>query len=208
MRNIKTIIFCTLILISNSLFSQNELTQEYRNEMGMSIDELSSFEKDVVLKFATQLTQEDDSKKIIARISEYLSESDKQLLLKFIKQQKSSPIKSKSTIPCEPIAMIEIMEKEFDCGNILNGEIFSHVYKVKNIGNVPLKIDKVRGACSCTTQDWSKAQIAPDETTEILVKFNSSGRTGAFNKRITITANTFPSDFFMSIKGNVLKKED
>ena len=41
----------------------------------------------------------------------------------------------------------------------------------------------------------------------MLVEFNSKGKGGAQNKRVTITANTDPVQTFISIKGEVNKKD-
>ena len=39
----------------------------------------------------------------------------------------------------------------------------------------------------------------------MLVEFNSKGKAGSQNKRVTITANTNPGQTFINIKGEVTK---
>ena len=52
---------------------------------------------------------------------------------------------------------------------------------------------------------WPKTPIAPGETGEILVEFNSKGKPGKQTKRVTVTANTDPAQTFLTITGQVNK---
>ena len=108
--------------------------------------------------------------------------------------------------PTGPTTTMNFAESTFDFGTIDEGEKVSHVYEFTNTGNEPLVISNAKGSCGCTVPKWPKSPIAPGETGEILVEFNSKGKTGKQTKRVTITANTDPAQSFLTITGQVNKK--
>lgn len=109
--------------------------------------------------------------------------------------------------PTGPTTTISFEDNTFDFGDVDDGEKVSHVYEFTNTGNEPLVISNAKGSCGCTVPQWPKTPIPPGETGEIVVEFNSKGKTGKQTKRVTITANTDPAQTFLTITGNVLKKE-
>jgi hypothetical protein len=64
-------------------------------------------------------------------------------------------------------------------------------------------ISDIQTTCGCTTPEWSKAPIAPGETTKIKVGYNAAAE-GNFEKYITITYNQNLWKQVL-IKGNVWK---
>ena len=108
--------------------------------------------------------------------------------------------------PTGPTTTMEFGETTFDFGVVDEGEKVSHVYKFTNTGSEPLVISNAKGSCGCTVPKWPKNPIAPGETGDILVEFNSKGKTGKQTKRVTITANTDPGQTFLTITGQVNKK--
>jgi len=110
-------------------------------------------------------------------------------------------------VPTGPTTTIEFEESEFDFGTIDEGEKVSHTYKFTNTGSEPLIIKDAKGSCGCTVPSWPKDPVAPGATGEMLVEFNSKGKAGSQNKRVTITANTNPGQTFINIKGEVNKTE-
>ena len=122
------------------------------------------------------------------------------------KTVKPNPGKAKApATPVDPatLTQIEIIDKTFDFGTIPQGEKAAYTYKIKNVGNNPLLITKAKGSCGCTVPQWPKEAVQPGDIAEINVVFNSRGKKGKQNKRITITANTSPAQSFMTITGNV-----
>ncbi len=110
-------------------------------------------------------------------------------------------------VPTGPTTTIEFSESEFDFGTIDEGEKVSHTYKFTNTGTEPLIIKDAKGSCGCTVPSWPKDPVLPGATGEMLVEFNSKGKAGSQNKRVTITANTNPGQTFINIKGEVNKAE-
>ena len=115
--------------------------------------------------------------------------------------------KPANNVPTGPTTTIAFSETTFDFGEVDEGEKVSHVYKFTNTGNEPLVISNAKGSCGCTVPKWPKDPIAVGESGEILVEFNSKGKPGKQTKRVTVTANTNPAQSFLTITGQVKKKE-
>lgn len=97
-------------------------------------------------------------------------------------------------------------ESTYDFGKVTDGEIVEKSFAFKNTGEAPLVISNISASCGCTTPEWPKDPIAPGGESNILVKFNSTGKPGPQNKTVTITANTEPSVIELHIKGIVEAK--
>lgn len=91
-----------------------------------------------------------------------------------------------------------------DFGDMNQGDVVKTEFKFTNTGDHDLIISSARGTCGCTVPDWPKEPIKPGESNVIKVEFNSKNKSGPFNKTVTVTANTVPSDSKLSIKGNVI----
>jgi len=102
---------------------------------------------------------------------------------------------------------IKFEHYEFNYGQITQGEIVQNVFTFTNSGNEPLVITNVKGSCGCTVPEWTREPILPGELGSLLVKFNSKGKKGNQTKRVTITANTEPSNTYLTIKGIVEKEK-
>lgn len=107
------------------------------------------------------------------------------------------------TVPTGPTTTMEFAEMEFDFGTVQEGEKVSHTYKFKNTGKEPLIISDAKGSCGCTVPDWPKEPIAPGASANVVVEFNTQGKAGNRNQKVTITANTNPPQTFISLKGVV-----
>jgi len=53
------------------------------------------------------------------------------------------------------IAKVEIIDKEFNFGQISMSDSTSFTFKIKNISKVPFKISKVGTSCGCTTTEYT-----------------------------------------------------
>jgi len=93
-------------------------------------------------------------------------------------------------------------------GTIKEGLVAEYTFKFKNTGTEPLILKDVRPSCGCTSPEWSKEPVLPGKTGIIVVKFNSAGRPGKFNKSITITSNIPDQSAVLFISGTVTPSTD
>ncbi len=111
-------------------------------------------------------------------------------------------------VPTGPVTTIKYEEESFDFGMVNEGDMVKHLFKFKNTGSEPLVISNAKGSCGCTVPTWPKEPVAPGATSEISVEFNSKGKPGNQSKRVTVTANTMPTETFIEIKGLVKGKDE
>ena len=96
-----------------------------------------------------------------------------------------------------------------DFGDVVQGDKVEYVFKYKNTGNEPLLITNVQVTCGCTTpKGWARDPIAPGQSGELTVAFNSVGKFGKQNKVVTIVSNAVnPEGGQISFSANVLEKK-
>ncbi len=103
------------------------------------------------------------------------------------------------------VAKMTFEETFFDFGEVKEGEVVRHVFKFTNNGKVPLLIQNATSTCGCTIPTWPKEPVAPGQSNEIRVEFNTKAKTGLQEKPVIITANTYPSVTKVFLKGYVNK---
>jgi hypothetical protein len=108
--------------------------------------------------------------------------------------------------PQGPTTLIRYDNERFDFGVADEGEVVKHTFKFTNVGKEPLLINNAKGSCGCTVPTWPKEAIPPGGIGEIKVEFNTKGKPGMQSKRVTVTANTTPTETFIEIKGEVRAK--
>ena len=126
---------------------------------------------------------------------------EKRLSTDLVKNNQTSSDKKLSLT--QPI--VEILESEFDFGEIKQGDIVSHNYNIKNIGNADLLISSAKGSCGCTVPEWPQDPIGPGELANIKVTFDSKGKIGKQAKRVTLMTNAIPNVKILTIKGNIVE---
>lgn len=99
-------------------------------------------------------------------------------------------------------------KKTHDFGTIDEGDVVEHSFTFTNNGKAPLVITSARGSCGCTVPSPPKDPIAPGESNELLVKFNSRGKPNTQNKTVTIKANTEKGTERLQIKAFVNPSAD
>ena len=82
-----------------------------------------------------------------------------------------------------------LQQTSYDFGDIKQGEKVSHDFVLSNSGGDLLTISNVSASCGCTAAKPEKNELAPGESTNLTVSFNSSGRRGKQNKTIRIFSN-------------------
>ncbi len=93
-----------------------------------------------------------------------------------------------------------------DFGTVNEGDIVETTFKITNTGETDLIITKAKASCGCTVPTWPKYPIKPNETAEIGVKFNTSGKKNKQSKTVTLTTNTENGSERVTISGMVTPK--
>lgn len=103
-----------------------------------------------------------------------------------------------------PKTAIEFGEDSHNFGKIRQGEVVAHTFKFTNTGENPLRIETVKPSCGCTSPNWTKEDIAPGQTGEIEVEFDSKGKNGMQNKSVTVVSNSEPQAKVLTFSGEVV----
>ncbi len=105
----------------------------------------------------------------------------------------------------ENLAEIKFENELYDFGEITQGEKVKFTYQFTNVGESDLVISSAKGSCGCTVPDWPRKPIAPGESAEIRVVFNSEGKNGKQHKKVSVIANTQPSTTVVALTGSIIK---
>jgi len=99
------------------------------------------------------------------------------------------------------------VDRLFDAGEVMKGEVITAKFKVTNTGKYPLILASVKPSCSCTVSSYPEKPIAPGESDVITATVNTDRLgTGILTKHVNVTANTSPSVTQLKIKGLVMNK--
>lgn len=94
----------------------------------------------------------------------------------------------------------------YNFGEVMQGETIKVRFEIKNTGKVPLKIFEAKPSCGCTLADYSKEAIQPGKTAWVDAEVDTKELSGEIFKKITVLANTQPTDIPLVITGKVLAK--
>lgn len=98
---------------------------------------------------------------------------------------------------------ISFKSEVIDYGNITKGADGNKTFTFTNVGDKPLILKSVKPSCGCTVADYSQTPIAPGQSGEIKVNYNTD-IVSAFNKTITVFSNSVDSERkVLRIKGVV-----
>ena len=112
--------------------------------------------------------------------------------------------------PTGPTTTMTLDKTDYKFEKVKEGEIVKTSVKVTNTGNEPLVIVSCKGSCGCTTPQCPTSPIAPGQSVDVPIKFDTQGKAGSQSKDVTITANTVPAQTKFRIHGEVerVKKDD
>jgi uncharacterized cupredoxin-like copper-binding protein len=104
-------------------------------------------------------------------------------------------------------AHIRFAEESHDFGKIGATTPVTHKFAFTNTGKSELLIRKVKASCGCTAPTPTKTTLAPGESSEIVVTFNPSGKSGEQQKSITVVTNDPDKSVInLVIKSNIEKE--
>ncbi len=114
-----------------------------------------------------------------------------------------NPASANELLDTANLAKITFDETEYNFGEVNEGDIVTHSFSFTNTGKVPLIISGARSTCGCTVPEYPQKPVAPGEKGEIKAYFNTLNKEEKQMKRITVTANTYPSETSIRLVGYV-----
>lgn len=106
----------------------------------------------------------------------------------FSKENKDTRKRTENIVPNQ-ITVLTFKKSYHQFGKIKQGEIVGCYFKLKNEGDYPLIIYKVKPGCGCTTVNYPQKPIMPNQTGEIEVRFDTRGFLGHQYKVVSVHAN-------------------
>jgi len=88
-------------------------------------------------------------------------------------------------------------------GNFKQGEVVNYTFTFTNNGTEDLQIQSTSASCGCTVPQHSKEPIPPGGKGQIVVRYDSKGKSGQQSPVITVVANTNPRQTRLSLRGFV-----
>jgi hypothetical protein len=94
-----------------------------------------------------------------------------------------------AAVPAWSAPQVTAEVKEYDFGEIVQGDKVDYTFRFRNTGDELLIIDSVHSSCGCTAALLSSTRIAPGDAGEIKTTFDSSNFRNAIHKTITMVSN-------------------
>lgn len=89
------------------------------------------------------------------------------------------------SVQAQEAAKIKFDETTHQFGELEKGAPAEHVFTFTNVSDEPIALSRVKASCGCTTPSWTREPVAPGESGEIKVKYNTN-RIGPFTKTVTV----------------------
>lgn len=102
-------------------------------------------------------------------------------------------------------AILSFKRHKESFGFVKKGELVKVEFKFVNTGNQPLIITEAKVECSCTTVEYPKQPIAPNQSGVVLVLFDTKSVYDRQDRVVEIISNASNSSEKIRFKGVVLK---
>ncbi len=122
--------------------------------------------------------------------------------------QRSSEPSPPTTTATAPKAFpkAEMPETVFEFGKIEQGASMSHEFKIRNVGERPLRVDVASTTCKCTVGDMAENEIAPGEETDVLLEWVAKTGPGPFRHGAVLSTNDpTQSSIELTVEGQVVE---
>ena len=108
----------------------------------------------------------------------------------------------------EPQSMLKFQSMIHNFGHIKEdgGEQLCRFFAI-NEGNNSIEVTKIETSCGCTSAQYTKGDIAPNEKFEVAVRFNPFNRPGRIDKHIYIIVSDSEAPIRLTIEGFVQERE-
>jgi len=95
----------------------------------------------------------------------------------------------------------------WDFGKIKEGQVVKHTFILKNESAKTLRIKGINTSCGCTISEIKKKILRVNESTEIEVKFDTSGYSGMVQQYVYVETDNLKEPILkFTIKADVVKK--
>ncbi len=101
----------------------------------------------------------------------------------------------------KPTIQFEVLTHDF--GKVYDGKPVEYEFVFTNTGKVPLVLSNVQPGCGCTTPEWPREPIMPNQKSKIKAIYNPGSFRGSFSKGITVMSNAENGNMQLTIKGVV-----
>jgi len=99
--------------------------------------------------------------------------------------------------------VLTVREASFNWGVRMKGESVTHTFVIENTGGSPLKVERVKPSCGCTTVDFAK-EIAPGGKGEVTLKVETKRLGGGTAKKTaSVYCNAQRDAFKLTMEGKV-----
>ena len=100
---------------------------------------------------------------------------------------------------------LKFTETKKSFGFVKKGELVTMEFDFTNIGNQPAIITEAKVECSCTSVEFPKQPIAPNQSAKVIVKFDTKSVYDRQDRIVEIVSNAKNSTQKIRFKGVVLK---
>ncbi len=113
------------------------------------------------------------------------------LLLVLLLAAGAAPHRARAEAPAtdKPAPKIHTDKAAHDLGKLWSHESAEHAFEVKNVGQAPLRIKRVRSTCGCTVVKAKPVTLEPGQTTKIKVRFVARGQKSKTVKSVYVESD-------------------
>jgi hypothetical protein len=97
-------------------------------------------------------------------------------------------LSAKASVVGSKSSDLKFTEERFDIGCVGVDFKIYHNFKLVNSGPNPIHVDSVLGHCDCTEVRFVDSTIAPGDTSDVLIIFNTANFYGPIEKHITVVS--------------------
>lgn len=106
---------------------------------------------------------------------------------------------------CRAQANVSWNKTLHDFGEVERNSTCSTVFVMTNTTPKPIRIDNVRTNCGCTVADWRSSDLAPADTTHLVVAYHAPRRAKSFRQFVKVFINTNKKPYTLVLQGKTLK---
>lgn len=103
-----------------------------------------------------------------------------------------------------PMSEIKILNPTIDFGTVYRDTILTARYSIANTGINPLIIYYINPDCSCTSIEYNRKPIMPQDTSTVILTLNTKDKIGSQTLHSVLKVNTEISLYKLTMKVDVM----